>query len=65
MNIREAIKVISINLNLKTEFAPDSSIRFDLNNINEERFYLNQKNCLELAQAFMVLSANIKRTENQ
>lgn len=65
MNINEAIRVLHENLNLKTQVAADSSVRFDVNEVSEQRFYLSQKNCLEVAQAFMVLAANIEKSEVQ
>ena len=61
MNVREAIKVISDNLNLTTEFA--ANVAVNLKNANNQKLHLNQKNCSQLAQAFMVLSANIKNPE--
>lgn len=53
MNVREAIKVISDAAN----------VAVNLKNANNQKLHLNQKNCLQLAQAFMVLSANIKNPE--
>lgn len=66
MDINEATKVIRDNINLKTDFAlKNAAIKLDIDEHNVERYYLSKRQCLEVAQAFMVLAANIQRSEIQ
>ena len=66
MDINEATKVIRDNINLKTDFAlKNAAIKLDIDEHNVERYYLLKRQCLEVAQAFMVLAANIQRSEIQ
>jgi len=62
MELDEAIKIIRNNLNLKTDFAlKNAATKLDIDDQNVQRYYLSKRECLEVAQAFIVLAANMNQ----